>query len=60
MPGACDSNWSCSGERGSAAGLGLGLFIAAEIVAGHGGRIKVESTEQDGTLFAVILPSFAE
>lgn len=49
-----------SGERGSAAGLGLGLFIAAEIVAGHGGRIEVESTEQDGTLFAVIFPSFAE
>lgn len=28
-----------AGERGSAAGLGLGQFIASEIVASHGGRI---------------------
>lgn len=43
------------GERGSAAGLGLGLFIAAEIVASHGGRIEVVSTAEQGTLFEVIL-----
>lgn len=46
-----------AGERGSTAGLGLGLFIASEIVASHGGRIEVESTEQQGTTFEVILPS---
>ncbi|MFT0869628.1 sensor histidine kinase [Pseudomonas sp. CAM1A] len=45
-----------SGERGSAAGLGLGLFIASEIVAGHGGQIEVESTVEKGTTFEVILP----
>lgn len=49
-----------SGERGSAAGLGLGLFIASEIVANHGGRIEVESTEEEGTTFEVVLLSSAE
>ncbi|MFK3815308.1 sensor histidine kinase [Pseudomonas sp. NPDC089407] len=44
-----------SGERGSAAGLGLGLFIASEIVASHGGRIDVESSKEAGTTFEVIL-----
>jgi signal transduction histidine kinase len=44
-----------AGERGSAAGLGLGLFIASEIVASHGGRIEVESSEAQGTTFEVIL-----
>ncbi|MGE8321655.1 MAG: sensor histidine kinase [Pseudomonas sp.] len=49
-----------SGERGSAAGLGLGLFIASEIVASHGGRIEVESSEAQGTTFEVMLPASAE
>lgn len=44
-----------SGEQGSAVGLGLGLFIASEIVASHGGRIEVESNEEEGTTFEVIL-----
>ena len=45
-----------SSEKGSAAGLGLGLFIASEIVASHGGRIEVESTAKGGTTFEVVLP----
>lgn len=44
-----------SQEKGSAAGLGLGLFIAAEIVAAHNGKILVESSEEDGTTFEVTL-----
>jgi signal transduction histidine kinase len=36
--------------------LGLGLFIANEIVKGHGGRIDVESSEDRGTTFTVHLP----
>lgn len=48
-----------SGERGSAAGLGLGLFIASEIVANHGGRIDVASTEEEGTTFEVVLSASA-
>ncbi|MBB6155190.1 signal transduction histidine kinase [Pseudomonas sp. JAI115] len=43
-------------EEGPCAGLGLGLFIAGEIVAGHGGRIEVHSSRQRGTLFKVSLP----
>ena len=46
-----------SGDRGPAAGLGLGLFIASEIVAGHGGRIEVKSTVEVGTTFKVVLPN---
>ena len=36
--------------------LGLGLYIANEIVKGHGGRIDVESSEPGGTTFTVHLP----
>ena len=36
--------------------LGLGLYIASEIVKGHGGRIDVESSEAGGTTFTVHLP----
>ncbi|MGF6220973.1 ATP-binding protein [Pseudomonas sp. YL-218 TE3947] len=44
------------GEPGASSGLGLGLFIAAQIVEGHGGTIEVESTQEQGTIFRVILP----
>ncbi|HEY6098801.1 MAG TPA: HAMP domain-containing sensor histidine kinase [Anaeromyxobacter sp.] len=37
-------------------GLGLGLFITREIVAAHGGAMDVESSEGEGTTFAVTLP----
>lgn len=43
-------------ERGPSAGLGLGLFIASQIVEGHGGRIEVVSTEEAGTIFRAYLP----
>jgi signal transduction histidine kinase len=36
--------------------LGLGLYIAREIVTRHGGSIQVTSTAQDGTAFAVEIP----
>lgn len=49
------SNYS-EGEQGSSSGLGLGLFIAAQIVEGHRGKIEVESTLERGTLFRVTLP----
>ena len=36
--------------------LGLGLFIAKEIVAGHGGTLGVESSSNEGTVFTITLP----
>jgi signal transduction histidine kinase len=36
--------------------MGLGLFIAQEIVKGHGGRIAVDSSDARGTTFTVHLP----
>lgn len=43
-------------ERGPSAGLGLGLYIAGEIVAAHNGRIDVKSKASFGTVFTVTLP----
>lgn len=37
-------------------GAGLGLYISAQIVAHHGGRIWVESAEGEGTRFSIALP----
>jgi signal transduction histidine kinase len=36
--------------------LGLGLYIAERIVHAHKGRIEVESSDEAGTTFTVILP----
>jgi len=38
------------------AGLGLGLFIAREIVQAHGGTLTVASSAEDGTIFTMHLP----
>lgn len=45
-----------AGERGPRAGLGLGLFIAQEIVTAHGGTIRVTSSAESGTTFRVKVP----
>jgi signal transduction histidine kinase len=54
-PRACYSSYAAT-EKGSTAGLGLGLFIASEIVTAHGGKIGVVSTPEQGTNFRVQLP----
>ncbi|HET7500336.1 MAG TPA: HAMP domain-containing sensor histidine kinase [Kofleriaceae bacterium] len=45
-------------EAGSAPpkGLGLGLYIASEIVRAHGGGIAVASSEREGTTFTMRWP----
>ncbi|MHA3737811.1 sensor histidine kinase [Pseudomonas sp. Eth.TT006] len=54
-PQARYSSYAAS-ETGATAGLGLGLFIASEIVKAHGGDIEVASTAEHGTVFKVRLP----
>jgi signal transduction histidine kinase len=41
-------------------GLGLGLFICAQIVQAHGGTLEVVSSAEQGTTFTARLPSGAE
>jgi signal transduction histidine kinase len=36
--------------------IGLGLYIAREIVTAHGGSIDVRSSAEEGTVFTVRLP----
>ncbi|MDB5935331.1 MAG: hypothetical protein JWQ01_2675 [Massilia sp.] len=36
--------------------LGLGLYITREIVNAHGGKIRVSSSDAEGTVFTVTLP----
>jgi len=44
------------GEHGPHSGLGLGLYIASEIISSHKGTISVESSAEAGTTFTVRLP----
>jgi len=40
-------------------GIGLGLAIAAELVRGHGGRLELHRSDDDGTEFMIRLPKSA-
>lgn len=43
-------------DESNQTGIGLGLYITCEIVKSHSGTIKVESSREGGTCFAVCLP----
>ena len=43
-------------ELGPSTGLGLGLYIASEVVAAHSGTIDVTSDRERGTTFLVKMP----
>ncbi|WPP02394.1 GAF domain-containing sensor histidine kinase (plasmid) [Pseudomonas sp. HR96] len=45
-----------SSEAGRGEGLGLGLYIASEIVKGHRGTLSVTSTPETGTCFVARFP----
>jgi sigma-B regulation protein RsbU (phosphoserine phosphatase) len=36
--------------------VGLGLFIVSEIAKAHGGEVRLDSTDSDGTTFTVVIP----
>ena len=37
-------------------GTGLGLSLAYDIVKAHGGELKVETKEEEGSTFIIYLP----
>jgi signal transduction histidine kinase len=41
-------------------GFGLGLTIASELIRGHGGRLQLQRSDEDGTEFRIHLPKSAE
>ena len=43
-------------KREGSSGLGLGLYITRQIALAHGGAVRVESSEAEGTRFIVELP----
>ena len=47
-------------RRRATGGSGLGLTIARSLVEAHGGRIWVESVEEEGSTFAFALPASRE
>jgi len=44
------------GQQSGESGTGLGLSISKEIVERHGGEIRVQSSDAEGTTFSVWLP----
>jgi two-component system, chemotaxis family, CheB/CheR fusion protein len=56
LPRIFDRVFRVDSEQAPAAGLGLGWFIASEIVTAHGGTIAASSGESGGARFVVRLP----
>lgn len=45
-----------SEQAGNREGVGIGLFLAREIISGEGGYMKVSSVKGEGSVFSVFLP----
>ena len=43
-------------DVGDSEGIGIGLYLAREIISGQGGYIKVSSEKGKGSIFSVYLP----
>jgi signal transduction histidine kinase len=56
LPRLFDPMTGSERRREGSRGLGLGLFITRQILHAHGGRIDVESSDEHGTTFTVVLP----
>lgn len=55
-----DRMYQCAqGSRTSRKGLGLGLYIAREILGAHGGDIWVESSVGSGSVFSFTVPAYS-
>jgi len=57
LPQLFDPFFRSDSTSDKAEGTGLGLSVTKEIVNQHGGHIKVDSREGEGSIFTVTLPS---
>jgi signal transduction histidine kinase len=55
IPAIFDEHYRAS-NHGDAEGTGLGLYICRQIVEAHGGRIRAESAEGQGSTFSITFP----
>jgi two-component system OmpR family sensor kinase len=54
---AFDRFWQAGGDTSAAGrGAGLGLSIVADIVAAHGGEIRLDTAAGEGATFTISLP----
>jgi two-component system sensor histidine kinase BaeS len=55
LPFVFDRLWRGRADR-EVAGSGIGLAVVRELVAAHGGSVRVDSDGEHGTAFTVVLP----
>jgi PAS domain S-box-containing protein len=56
LPHIFDRFYRGDSARGGSGGTGLGLTIARRIAEAHGGSIEVESVQDEGATFRILLP----